>query len=55
MRVAGIWFGESPEGVLWPSTRGASLPVFEVGRPVNLGWEVTWRSSGATEDIEEGV
>ncbi len=54
LRVAGMWFGESPEGVLWPSTRGASLPVFE-GSPVNFRWEVTWRSSEATEDIEGGM
>jgi len=30
LRAVGIWFGESPEGVFWPSTGMASLPVFEV-------------------------
>ena len=54
LRAAGMWFGERPEGVLWPSMRGASLPVLEVGA-VNLGWDVTWRSSGAVEHIEGGL
>jgi hypothetical protein len=55
LRVAGTWFGDSPEGVFWPSARGASLPVFEDVREGHFRWEVTWRISGATEDIDGGL
>lgn len=31
------------------------MAVFEVARGGNFGWEVTWRSSGAAEDVEGGL
>jgi len=51
LRAAGIWFGERPEGVFWPSIWVASLAAFGV----NFGWEVTWRRSGVAEDVEGGL